>query len=137
MPNGQLVAEFTSAYPARGMIDDVFSIEVNGDYVGECGVEWLPMVNDPDRVAGAVVWLFERNSAEISAVLLVAELLTRPRSGGARGPKLQSVKVPRLGDVFEIVEGTVTLVIQVTSVRIGTGAFDEIRVRLRVFGAAS
>jgi hypothetical protein len=65
MPTGTILGHFITSYAlGNDHYDESFSIETEGDFLGECGVgigETIGM-GPPDKVTALEVWLFDKNA---------------------------------------------------------------------------
>jgi len=75
MPSGAILGHFITSYAlGNDHYDESFSIETEGDFLGECGVgisETIE-VGPPDKVTALEVWLFDKNAIRTETKVLMS-----------------------------------------------------------------
>ena len=75
MPSGAILGHFITSYAlGNDHYDESFSIETEGDFLGECGVgisETIE-VGPPDKVTALEVWLFDKNAIRTETRVLMS-----------------------------------------------------------------
>lgn len=75
MPSGTVLGHFVTSYAlGNDHYDESFSIETEGDFLGECGVGISETIDvgPPDKVTALEVWLFDKNAIRTETKVLMS-----------------------------------------------------------------
>ena len=112
MPTGTILGHFITSYAlGNDHYDESFTIETEGEFLGECGVgigETIGM-GPPDKVTALEVWLFDKNAIRTETKVLM--------SGHAFGDEALQAKLAPRGDPV-LAEPNKVITLETTDLRV-------------------